>query len=173
MKAFVKSDPQNRRAIVSLHNLASNQERAIRQAFYYIGKDLVHDTKRAITEKNKRGRLYRLRRNGRIILHRASAPGQSPANFTGGLKSSIDFNVVGANRLQFGSRENFLNKGGGIVSLKTRSGVKYGRALELGNATNNLEPRPYLKPTIESNFRNIRAHFERQLEKSIRTGGRR
>ena len=168
MKVFLKKDLKNRRAVISLKHLQGNSQRAIRQAFYFIGKDLVKDAGKSIMAKDKRGRLYKLIKNGRLVLHIASAPGQSPANFTGALKSSLDFNVVGSDRLEFGSRETFLSKGGVPVNLKTRKGVVYGRALELGNTDRNLEARPYLKPAIEGNYRNIRDHFERQLKKYMK-----
>lgn len=52
-----------------------------------IGLGLKREGKRGITQGPKSGRLYII--NGK--LHRASAPGEYPANLTGKLKKSIDF----------------------------------------------------------------------------------
>lgn len=145
----------------------STQE-GVRKAFYYIGRDLVAESKKLILKVPKSGRIYRLRKNGRIVLHQASAPGEPPANFTGALKSSLDFNVIGADRMEYGAREQFLNKGGSPVNLKTRKGVVYARRLELGDS--KVKKRPFLLPSIKTNYKNIREHFEREIKKSIKEG---
>ena len=153
------SDPGNRRTFLQIENLKELSQEAIRKAFYLIGKELVKDSKAMLMEKPKHGRLYRLRKNGRLVYHRASAPGEAPANFTGSLKHSLDFTVSGSEKMIFGSRTTFPNRQG------TPAGVKYGGYLELG--TKKIAPRPYLDPSIKKNYGNIQGHFEEQLKKSL------
>ena len=123
--------------------------------------DLKRDTKAEIMKKPKHGRLYRVNLNGVIVMHRASAPGEAPANLTGALKTSIGFNTVGANRLEFGVRQAFSRSG----SMTT---VNYGRPLELGATAANLLPRPFLLPAIVKNENKILVHFSDQIEISIK-----
>lgn len=158
----VSGSPQNIKIFLNIKELPKAQSRWIRKAFYFIGKDLVKDANKLILKKPKHGHLYRLRRNGLRRLHRASAPGEAPANFTGSLRQSLDFDVVGADRMQFGIKEKFQNRQG------TPSGVQYGKFLELG--TGKMAKRPYLLPTIKSNYRNIRKHFETQLKRGLTQG---
>lgn len=158
----ITESPNNEKVIISIKNLPKTQIRWIRKAFYYIGKDLVKDANKLILQKPKHGKIYLLRRNGLKRLHRASAPGEAPANFTGSLRQSIDFDVVGANRMQFGVQQQFQNRQG------TPDGVKYGKYLELG--TRKMAERPFLLPIIKSNYRNIRKHFETQLKRGLTEG---
>jgi HK97 gp10 family phage protein len=151
--------PNNEKVICKIKGLPKAQTRWIRKAFYYIGKDLVKDADKLIMQKPKHGKIYLLRRNGLKRLHRASAPGEAPANFTGSLRQSLDFDVVGADRMQFGVKQRFQNRQG------TPDGVKYGKYLELG--TRKMVERPFLLPTIKKNYRNIRKHFETQLKRGL------
>lgn len=160
----VSKSPNNAKVICSIKDLPKTQSRWVRKAFYYIGKDLVKDSQKLITKKPKHGELYRLRKNGVLRLHRASGAGEAPANFTGSLRNSLDFDVVGSDRMQFGVKQKFQNRQG------TPDGVKYGKYLELG--TRKMDERPYLLPTIKSNYRNIRKHFETQLKRGLTQGTR-
>ena len=63
------------------------------------GKMLVNTTKEGILKGGKSGHTY----NG----IRASAPGEYPANRTGGLLNSIDHTMNGAHSLEFGTRGAF------------------------------------------------------------------
>jgi len=154
--------PNNDKVICQIKNLPKLPTRALRKAFYYIGKDLVKDANKLIMAKPKHGKLYLLRRNGLTRLHRASAPGEAPANFTGSLRQSIDFDVVGADRMQFGVKQRFQQRQG------TPDGVKYGKYLELG--TRKMSERPFLLPVIKKNYRNIRKHIETQLKRGLTEG---
>lgn len=155
----IKIDPKNLKAIISIENLSNASARGIRQAFYFIGKDLVAEANKLILEKPKHGRLYKIKRLKRIKLHRASAPGETPANLTGSLRKSIDFDVIGKEELQFGSKEIFLNRKG------MPPGVIYGGYLEKG--TKKMEPRPYLITSIKNKEAAIQTHFEREIKRSL------
>lgn len=111
------------------HNEA--MKRGTRLAFYSIGKENVRETKELIKKGPKTGRLYRLK--GRKYRHRASAPGEPPANLTGRLRKGVDFEVRGSDQMQFGDR------------------VFYGFFLERG--TKKMRPRPHLSRAVKKNER--------------------
>lgn len=155
----IESGEFNLKVALNIKGIKQMTERGVQKAFYKIGSDLRRDARKEIRKKNKSGRLYRRTLNGRIVLHRASAPGQYPANFTGSLASSIGYNTVGSNRLEFGSKTVFT-KGG-----KTKQ-LNYGKFLELG--TSKMQPRPFLLPTIKSNFSKIETHFNYEIQREIK-----
>lgn len=157
----IEGAPHNIEVMLRIKNIAKMTKKGVRKAFYNIGKDLRKDTRKEIKKKNKTGRLYIINRAGRIVLHRASAPGQYPANLSGGLAQSISYNTVGSDRLEFGSRN--------IISKKGKAKqIEYGKWLERG--TKKIKPRPFLLPTIKSNFNKIETHFNTQIRKEILEG---
>lgn len=144
----VKQDSNNRRVFIQIEKSARVTERALRKSFYYIGKDLVSSASKSILKKPKSGRVYLIRRGGRLRRHQASAPGEAPANFTGNLRRSLDFIVQGSKEMTFGAD------------------ADYAKFLELG--TRKMEKRPYLIKSINDNERNITKHFENQIKKFLR-----
>lgn len=158
MQAEVRIDPRSRKVIINIEGLRQLSTRSIRQAFYRIGKDLKATAAELILEKPKHGRFYWVMIRGRRRLHQASAPGEAPANMTGNLRRSLDFEVVGADRLEFGYRENFdKSKGRGVI---------YGRRLEEGD--DKISPRPGLLLSVKRNERNAIKHFEEQLKRAFK-----
>ncbi len=157
----IEGAEHNEEVILNIKGINNMTKSGITTAFYNIGKDLRIDAKKEIKKKNKTGRLYIVNRQGRIVLHRASAPGEYPANLSGGLAASISTNVVGSNRLEFGSR-NIIAKTG-----KAKQ-INYGKFLERG--TRKIKPRPFLLPTIKRNFDKIETHFNYQIQKQIKDG---
>ena len=91
----------------------------------------------------KTGRVYK-RGKGRNLspTHQASAPGQSPATDTGTLASSIQFVRSGINGFLF-------------------SRLKYAPWLEYG--TQNMEPRPFMHPSVNEN----REWFAKKLKSEL------
>lgn len=108
-----------------------------RIALYNIGKENVRYTRLIIKKGPKTGRLYRI--PGRKRRHRASAPGQAPANLTGALRRSVDFNVRGYDQMEFGDQK------------------MYGKFLETG--TKKMAARPHLIKAVRTN----RRYAEQQL----------
>ena len=151
-------DKKNLRAAIQISQLSERNARGIRQAFYKLGKDLRKTASDLILEKPKHGRLYRIRRGKLIRKHRASAAGEAPANLSGRLRRSLDFNVVGSERMEFGYRQASAEKGSG-------DGVFYGKFLERG--TRNMKPRPALFLAIKRNERNAIEHFETELKENF------
>jgi len=148
MSFNIKINPQSKKVVVSIQNISKVSKKGIRQAFYFIGKDLNKSSRDSIKEKPKSGRLYRIRRGGRIFNHRASAPGEAPANLTGALRRSINFTIQGSSFLQFGAS------------------AAYAGFLEDG--TRKIEKRPFLIKSIKDNNRNIIEHFEKQIVKELK-----
>jgi hypothetical protein len=94
--------------------------RGITEALYDIGQMHVDEVDRILKTGPKTGRLYR--RPGRAP-HQASAPGQAPANDTGNLANSLDYNVQRI-RLEVGERAPY--------------------AIFLEDGTRKMKPRPHM-----------------------------
>ena len=108
-------------------------KKILRQTFMRVGPQLVK-TARAKMREPKTGELYRI--NGK--LHRASAPGEAPADVTGQLFKSVKHLTQGHDLL-FGSGS----------KRKTR----YAKFLELG--TKNMKERPMIFDSVQENYKNI------------------
>ena len=91
------------------------------------------------------GRIYR-RGN---VEHQASAPGEPPASDTGNLISKINTDY----------EEGYLT---GRVLIQ----AGYGAFLEYG--TVNMEPRPFVRPTIEKNLASIEERIRVSIAKAIK-----
>lgn len=139
----------NQKVKLNIDNIQALTRQGVRRAFYNIGKDLKRDSVKKIRSNRKTGRVYTKRLGGRIVLHRASAPGEYPANFTGNLAKNIKYRPINSDKLEFG------------VSSK----LNYGKFLERG--TFNMKPRPFLLPTIRGNFNKIEVHFNTQIKNHI------
>jgi len=151
----LRADLSNQIFNLKIKNLKNANRRGIRQAFFRLGKDLVKDSKQLIIKGPKTGRLYRIK--GRSRRHRASAPGEAPANLTGALQKSLDFKIKGADSLEFGSNP---NKFGGL----TEATANYAKVLEEGNR--RIKKRPFIRPTVKKNNRRAQKHFEAELRKA-------
>lgn len=103
----------------------------IQSALTDIGRRNVKTARAFIKDKNKTGIVYTRIRGGRRVRHRASAPGESPANFTGFLVKQTAFEVSGHRFMKFGNR------------------APYSGFLEEG--TKNMAARPFLIRAIKEN----------------------
>lgn len=81
--------------------------------------------------------------------HQASAPGEAPAQDMGTLAQSIIFEVTEDKR--------------GVIGqiIAQAKAAPYARALEFGNKGNNLQPRPFMQPALESQASNIIKMFKK------------
>lgn len=152
MFSISKTD-QTKYALMKIKNLQFVTAQGVRRALYLAGKDMVK-TSRAMMMEPKSGKpiLVRMGRTGKLKnsrLHIQSAPGEAPAIITGTLKKSVDFNVVGTNKIEFGAKDS----------------VSYGGFLEDG--TSKMEKRPYLKPSIEKNEKNLYNKLNDSVKKSL------
>lgn len=136
------------RSIKKIGRISEDTRRGIRRAFYLLGRDLAKAAKQSIIRGPKTGRLYRIK--GRKNRHRASAPGEAPANLSGNLQKSIDFVVRGSNQMTFGAGNEL---------------VDYAGHLELD--TKNIEGRQYLIKAIEDNERKAEQHFSSGIKSEL------
>ncbi len=150
----IKIDKKNRNVVAQIKNAPDATKQGIRRAFYFIGKDLTKEARRSIIEGPKTGRVYIRRVNGRRRRHRASAPGEPPANFRGRLQRTVDFLVKG-NDMEFGA-------GGKSVKGKL---VNYAGFLELG--TPKMAKREYLIRAIKKRRKQARVFFEQELKRGL------
>lgn len=98
------------------------------------------------------GRLYRKRRaSGGYIFHRASSPGQPPAVDTGALRSSID------KRIEAKGLEVY-----GYIGTK----LEYALTLEVGGRY--VAARPYLRPVLRGQARQIDEAFVKGARRAER-----
>ena len=100
---------------------------------------------RLIMQTAKTGRLYRTRG----VVHRASAPGESPASDTGRLANSIT-TAYDATKLS------------GMVSANT----VYAPYLEYG--TMKMEPRPFMRPALANTQQQFVESVEKAVEAALR-----
>ena len=159
--AEVQFDQKSLKVIVQLREIEKINKRGMRQAWFKVGKDLIKTANGRILAKDKKGRLYGIIiRGGKKRLtsvrsglktHRASAPGQSPANLNSDLRKSLKFQIRGSSLLEFSAN------------------TVYARGLELGTA--NIEPRPYMFQSVVDNRRNIERHFADEIRKGFNRAG--
>lgn len=132
-------------AFESMENLAARTRFGVEKGLWLSGKDIKAEFSRQVLAKDKVGRLYiRRDRAGRGRRHRASAPGQTPANRTGAYRKGFDFSVDGAHQLTVGDT------------------VAYAVFLELG--TSRMKPRPGLGNAVGASERNIIRNLTTSIE---------
>lgn len=175
----------NEKVKLNIKNIADATAKGIRAAMFEIGNDLRTTAKKSILKKPKHGRTYLIERNRTLVRHKASKPGEPPANFTGSLQKAIDFDVVGTDRIEFGVKRTLSN------SSRTPRGVDYGKDLEFGTTKflpgvteilaggvtrpiaageKDIAPRPFLLPAIKKNYRNMETRLNNQIEAHIKKG---
>jgi hypothetical protein len=157
-------------------HFAEAPPKAVRAAFYEIGKDLVKDMQSYIDEP-KSGRVYgtkfgvskfrKAQVTPRILnksrAHIASAPGQAPAKWTGKLRKSLDFQVIGATEqsLMFGVNQ-------------SRWGCDYAQYLEhkdllgmTGQRSKRIAPRPFVSRAYAENKQKIIERMNYAIQQAI------
>lgn len=130
----------------------------------YLGALLIQgEARRTIMQDPKTGRVYGPARSVRAVLrgstskshmrrtHRASSPGESPANDTGNLVRSI---VV------------VRDPSESAPSATVKVGAKYGGFLEDG--TEKMAPRPFMKPSVERLLDKVKFGIIAEVKKAIR-----
>lgn len=146
---MLKEGSGNKKAFASIKNASRETRRAIRQAFFEIGRDHIRELSKQMLAKDKTGVVRISRgRTGRRRRHQASAPGETAANRTGRMRRGRGFQLSGHDQLEFGIR-----------------GVPYANFLERG--TRNIEPRPSLGNTVRALRRNTVNEFRLTLERKL------
>lgn len=141
MKIIVKGQ-KNVDLFSSERRLIKGFAMAVQESNLSAGKELRELVKKAIIDGPKTGRIYIIK--GRP--HQASAPGEAPANLSGGLVKSTDF----------------LQKG---LNLEVGYGAFYGKFLEHG--TSKMAQRPNLAYLPEKYHRLVQKYFPGYVEKYL------
>jgi HK97 gp10 family phage protein len=84
--------------------------------------------------------------------HVASAPGEPPANDTGNLARSVAVVVA---------------QPGVLSTAYVNVGAPYGADLEFG--TRNMEPRPFLQPSLDENAAKVGSVVQQELEAVVKS----
>jgi len=166
MQFHIKPGAGYMKVEMRIDNLNQATAKGIRHAFYDIGKDLIATAKKNILKRPRAGRTYIVRTGtGRTIKHTASKPGESPASMTGALWRSLDFEVRGADSMEFGYRESFSANPRTGKAPSGRGGVIYGKYLEDG--TRRMAARPGLLIAINGNRGNMHERFVTGLKREL------
>lgn len=129
-------------AFVYIDKMNFNFPEGIRRGLFEAGPIIQRTMIKRIIDPPKTGKLYFI--HGQV--HRASAPGESPANLTGNLAKSTAYEVSGSSQLTVG------------VTYQ----APYAQWLE-GFVVNRIAPRPFIRPAIESNEREIVQSIEKHV----------
>lgn len=148
----VESDPANRTSLLKLDRGVEFSQRAIRQGFFQLGKDLKATADKEILRKPKSGRTYIIRgAGGSRRRHVASAPGETHANLSGKLRHSLGWAVQGAAQMEFGYIDGLI--------------PEYAPFVEFG--TRRMAARPSLSNAVGTTVRNAEIYFSSALAKEF------
>lgn len=128
MSARVIVTPKTKQVLLEVPRAIHHFRGGIEEALYEIGQLDVNEARRLIRTGPKTGRVYII--NGR--RHRASAPGQPPANRTGVLAKQVDYTVRSYHEMEFGDTNPAF----------------YGVFLE--NGTRRMKRRPHLLVAVNT-----------------------
>lgn len=144
MDISVRANRETKKVLLGIKNLPAATRRGIQLGFQEMGANLVRTAENSVLNESKLGRWYP---NNIKRLHRASAKGQTPALITGQYFEGLDYVPRGGMEIEFGNEAP--------------------HAVYLENGTSNMEPRPGLRNSIDSNARNFRQYIETSLEKEL------
>ena len=147
----------SRGPIIRIKDLRKLTRSGIEFAAYTSGKGLVRATSVEILRKPKSGRVYiRTDRIGRSRRHVASSAGETHANLTGALRTSLGFKV-NVRKLEFG------------YGVQSQAAPSYAGAVEFGS--NRSASRPSLRNGIKNERRNFQNNFSREIGKRLEGRG--
>ena len=147
-----KQSAQNNITLIKLDRGVEFTQRAIRQGFFQLGRDLKDTANKEILRKPKSGHVYIVRGLGSSRRrHVASAPGETHANLTGKLRRSLDWQVRGSTEMEFGYMA-------GVIP-------EYAPFVEFG--TSRMAARPSLGNAVSVITRNAQVYFSAALAKEF------
>ena len=146
---MIKEGSNNREIFLSLENIEENTRRGIRAGFFRLGPLLRDELRKEVIKKNKTGRIYPAgkTKTGRQRRHRASAPGETPANRTGNYRRNIGYQLHGSERMEFGVRD----------------GAPYAEILE----NKDKLDRPGIGNAVKAKEKDAQRVFESSLENNL------
>ncbi len=134
---------KGKKAVFSLLEAKKIFDNAARHGLLLVGKKVLKEARDGIKNPPKSGFFYKIR--GR--RHKASAPGQYPANTTGQLRRSVNFKVIGKDKMIFGAI------------------AKHGLFMEKG--TRFIEPRPFLARAAKDTEKEAAIIMKKALSEEI------
>lgn len=151
----IKTTSETEKTLKFLTEMPVEMTKAIRQAFYQSGKQLVDDLNRdmKLPKSGKQYKVYSGIKGGKLKkakIHTASAPSETPAIITGKFRKSVDFAVRGNRTLEFGANEN---------------APEYAKFLEEG--TSKMQAREPFKKTVLKNKEKIKANVDNRLKQVL------
>lgn len=146
MTVRIKEKKGNSKMFAMIEHSVENGDKAARTGLYRVGKMLTKKARDGIKQGPKTGNYYPYK--GR--RKRASSPGQFPANRSGELRRSIDFDIDGAHLMTFGAN------------------TEYAGYLEEG--TENMIKRPYLIKVMRKNRQETRNILSKAFDEEMKRG---
>lgn len=130
-------------------------QQVFRRGFIDFMRAIVKRANYEILHGKKTGRLYRRRLpSGRMKNHRASAPGETHANFSGALRRSLSWKVHGWQRAEVGY---------GVAVEQAKAAPFYAPFVEFGTA--RMASRPSIKNAIDKE--EPEPHFNRAFDREF------
>lgn len=150
----IKEGKDNAQTLKFLYEMPVELTKAIRQGFYASGKQLVADLNKDM-KKPKSGKTYKVYKGvtGKLKkprLHIASAPSETPAIITGKFRKSVDFEVRGNRKLEFGANE---------------KAPDYAEFLE--NGTSKMAARKPFERIVLKNKNKIKSNLDTRIKKAL------
>lgn len=133
-----------------LKNLDRRAIQGLRRGWDAAGRVWLKSIRNEVLRGTKSGKVYKIRRGKSKRNHRASAPGETPANRSGAYRKSMGFQIHGWKALEVGSRE---------------GSAGYSMFLEKG--TSRMKPRPGIKNAITAESATIQKDVENELRKAL------
>ena len=148
MTIRIKALPSNKRVIVAMERAQHTHRQGVKDGFHIIGQLVGIRTKKLIINPPKTGRVYRIKG----IPHQASAPGEAPANRTGRLARSYNYQVSGD------------------VQLAVGESAPYAGYLEDG--TRKMKKRPHLIRAINETQGQSVAAMQGAIDRAVKKANR-
>lgn len=154
MTLRIREDGQTPKILLEIENLDVSSRRAIRGAWFQVGRDWKAAANREILRRPKGGRTYFIRGpSGRRRRHVASAPGETHANRSGKLRKALSWKVRGAEQMDVG------------YGVGSSSSPRYAPFVEFG--TSRMEARPSVENAIDEVDGTVETHFEDALRREL------
>ena len=147
-----RMDPGSVLSVGKIQAIDRDFVRGVRQAWFRAGRLLLTQVQKDVLHKPKSGKVYRLRQGKRLVNHRASAPGETPANFSGTYRRSMGFQIQGWRRMEFGSRSGT---------------APYARFLETG--TSQMKARPGIGNALNAQQNRVRSEVDSAIRGALTT----
>jgi hypothetical protein len=126
-KAYIEIERKSINNLKSVFNAEHIINKGIRKAWFVVGSENIKHTRRLFALP-KRGEWY-TKPDGKTV-HRASAPGEPPANWSFKLSNTMKYVVRSHTQMEFGAQ------------------MFYGKYLEEGKKTDRNFKRPFLAVTV-------------------------